>query len=146
LARAGVTGFPARSVHPGGGRWFTEPEVAEIEPLDEQAEQAAASRKRGKLAPLAVGAALLGVVVVFLIRTNNLDDRPTVIQTRERYPVGSCVVVDDVTSTDPHIQEISCNGPNSGRVVAKVELPRPCPLQTVNVVLLRDGQSLCLQR
>ena len=88
----------------------------------------------------------MAVLLVLLARTNNLDDRPSVVQTRERYAPGSCVIVSAGTNGDPQVSEAPCGAANSRKVASKIEFPKSCPSQTVNVVLVPNQMSLCLYR
>jgi len=134
------------------GEWFTaEPEVAEIEPIGDDADDDAKSSSKSRfktwhLGPLAAGAAVLIVVLTLLVRTNNLDDRPNTVQTRERYAPGSCVLVAPLANGDNQVTEVPCTVANNGKVVSRVPFPQPCPLQTHNIALVSEQVSLCLQR
>lgn len=144
----GESGYqPAgRTTNDRSATWLSEPEVAEIEPVDESEDEPEATRWRAwYLGPLAIGAAVLVLVLVLLWRTNNYDDRPNTVQTRERLGEGACVSVSNVDG-EQTAYEVPCSSPNSGKVVAKVEFPKSCPQHTVNVVLIREKVSLCLQR
>jgi hypothetical protein len=141
--------YAGRSVHPGGASWFTEPEVADIEPLDESdlAPKRPIWWRRSKVAPLAIGAAVLSIALFFLWRANNFDaERENVVQTRERFAPGACVSVLTQSDGRQKVDEVSCTLPNAGRVQTSVEFPKPCPLQTINVVLEEQQRSLCLVR
>jgi hypothetical protein len=91
---------------------------------------------------LAVAALLLMVAVVGCLATVTQDPEPTNVETTERFPVGSCVVV----SLDQTIDEAACTRPGARQIVAKEAFPRPCPADTEAVVLLEQDVSLCLPR
>jgi len=121
--------------------------VADIEPLDQDEQPSKKSGFRAwHLGPLAVGGAVLLVVLVLLVRTNDLDGRPNTVQTRERFAPGSCVLVTPTADGDSQVTEVPCTGANNGTVVSRVPFPQPCPFQTHNVALVADQSSLCLRR
>jgi len=66
------------------------------------------------------------------------------VQTKERFAQGSCVIVTFDGAGDKVAEEVPCTGRSSGRVVARVDFPRPCPLGTVAVPFPADKLSLCL--
>ncbi|MBI2705698.1 MAG: J domain-containing protein [Actinobacteria bacterium] len=142
----------ARTFRPGAGdrfdgtSWFSEPEVADVEPLDEATDEPAtqARRQRWHLGPLAIGGVVLIAVLVLLLRTNNYDDRPNTVQTRERFAPGVCVLVVPGENGEARPTEVPCSAPRTGKVRLKVEFPRQCPMQTVNVVIAAEQMSLCL--
>jgi hypothetical protein len=125
--------------------WFTEPEVAEIEPIDETDLATTHRRRTVSLGPLAVGAAILILVLLVLTRIGT-DRADVTIQTRERYPPSSCVSIE--RSDDGHntAAEVPCNGNHTGRVVDKVEPGSSCPPHTEYTALDALDLVLCLQR
>jgi hypothetical protein len=87
---------------------------------------------------IALGSLL--ALVLLLAALAGPGEEPLGVETTERYPVGSCVVVDD----DDEPSEVACDGPNTGTVQDKVNFPRPCPSGTVAIVLTNEQLSLCL--
>jgi hypothetical protein len=123
--------------------WFAEPEVADVEPLDERAD--VPRKHKLKVGPLAVGAGLLIVVLLALSRINT-DSADVTIQTRERFPAGACV---DITRGDDgqnSATEVPCGGPHTGQVVSKVDVGQTCTPHTEYTELEPLGVVLCLKR
>jgi hypothetical protein len=127
----------------GGTVWFTEPEVADIEPLDEHDDQP--KRRRTAVGPLAIGAVALILVLIVLSRINN-DRADVTIQTRERYPRGSCVDLQHVDETHTTATEVPCSGQHDGQVVDKVDIGSTCTPHTEYTELDSLGIVLCLKR
>jgi curved DNA-binding protein CbpA len=123
--------------------WFAEPEVADIEPLDEK--EAAPRKHKLGLGPLAVGAALLIVFLIALSRINT-DSADVTIQTRERFPAGACVDVTKGDDGQSSATEVPCSGPHTGQVVSKVDVGQTCTPHTEYTELEPLGVVLCLKR
>jgi hypothetical protein len=126
-----------------GTAWFTEPEVADIEPLDDTDD--VPRKRRLGVGPLAIGAVALIFVLIVLSRINT-DRADVTIQTRERYPRGSCVDIQRVDETHITATEVPCGGPYYGQVVDKVDIGSTCTPHTEYTELDSFGIVLCLKR
>jgi hypothetical protein len=101
-----------------------------------------AGRHRGRWVPVLIVAVLVLVGLVLAVSTSSRHagqvDEP-VVRTN-RYAVGSCVAV----QPGPVVLVVPCDGPNSGRVAATTDYPRPCPSGTETVSVVADQVSVCL--
>jgi len=83
----------------------------------------------------------LALAALSASRRSSPVDQPVVVT--NRYPIGSCVAVAPGTS-GPSVEVVSCGEPNSGRVAATTDYPRPCPAGTETVSLVAEQLSVCL--
>ena len=83
-------------------------------------------------------AAGVAVAVRMAAHRSAPSDEP-VVRTN-RYEVGSCVTI----SPGPMVSILSCGRPNSGRVKATTDYPRPCPSGTETVSVVAEQVSVCL--
>jgi hypothetical protein len=90
---------------------------------------------------LVVVALVVMVAVVGCLAAVTSDPSPTNIETTERFPVGSCVLV----GQDQVITESSCRTVGARRVVGREAFPKPCPTGTEALVMLAEDESLCVQ-
>lgn len=103
---------------------------------------------------LVVTAALMGVVLLIALAVAwSVSGAPesVVVRTREKYAVGTCVLVtpsEDQDAGSVAIEEVPCTGPGprSGKVQAKVPLPLTCPRGSAAIVLPADELSLCVAK
>lgn len=140
----GVADRSAASTPPAAAPYErVEPEVADVEPVRPAAAPAATRGWFRQFLPVLV---ILGTLVVVLVATAYASTRPkdVSVQTKERFAAGSCVIVTFDAAGEKVADEVPCSGRTSGRVVAKVDFPRPCPLGTVAVPFPADKVSLCL--
>ena len=117
--------------------------MADVEPVRPAAAPASTRGWFRQFLPVLV---ILGTLVVVLVATAYASTRPkdVSVQTKERFAAGSCVIVTFDAAGEKVADEVPCSGRTSGRVVAKVDFPRPCPLGTVAVPFPADKVSLCL--
>jgi hypothetical protein len=116
--------------------------VPELEPEIEAAPTVVQRRRWTSHGPVLVVIALVFLVaVVGCLAAVSSDPPPTNIQTTQRFPVGSCVTV----RQDETVTEASCRLAGAQRVVGREAFPRPCPGDTVAVLLLDENASLCVQ-
>jgi hypothetical protein len=105
----------------------------------------AAGPRRGRWIPVAIVVVLvvagLAVAAVTTSRRTARVDEP-VVQTN-RYEIGSCVAVGP-GADGPAVAVVSCAEPNSGRVAATTDYPRPCPGGTETVTVVAEQVSVCL--
>lgn len=120
-----------------------EPEVADVEPVTTSAPASTTGWFRQFLPVLVI----LGLLVVVLVATAYASSRPrdVNVQTRERFAPGTCVLVSLDEAGRQTVDEVDCIGRNSGRVVAKVDQPRPCPATSAYVAVPGETVALCLQ-
>jgi hypothetical protein len=90
---------------------------------------------------LALVAAGIGLAVV--TTSNRSGSPPEPVVRTNRYEVGSCVAVQPGPA-GPVVSVVSCGLPNSGRVAATTDYPRPCPAGTDAVALVDEQVSVCL--
>ena len=100
-------------------------------------------RRLGRWAPVLVIVVLVVVIAGLAINASYKPSTPAPpgveLQT-EQYQVGSCVVV----IAGPNAVKVPCDEPNSGRVSATTDYPRPCPPETTTVALVSRQITLCL--
>jgi hypothetical protein len=135
-ARAGAATTDRRFVRP-------EPEVADVEPVTASAPATTSGWFRQFLPVLVVLGVLVAVLVGFAFATSR--PRDVSVQTKERFAPGTCVLVSLDEAGRQVVDEVDCIGRNSGRVVAKVDQPRPCPANSANVAVPGEKVALCLQ-
>lgn len=100
------------------------------------------SRRRGRWVPVLIVAVLVAAGVAVAVRMAAHRSAPSdepVVRTN-RYEVGSCVTI----SPGPMVSILSCGRPNSGRVKATTDYPRPCPSGTETVSVVAEQVSVCL--
>lgn len=135
---------PSRSAAATDRRFVRpEPEVADIEPVTSSAPASTTGWFRQFLPVLVV----LGLLVVVLVGIAYATSRPrdVNVQTKERFAPGTCVLVSLDEAGRQAVDEVDCIGRNSGRVVAKVDQPRPCPPNSAYVAVPGEKVALCLQ-
>lgn len=120
-----------------------EPEVADVEPVTSSA-PAPTTGWFWQFLPVLV---ILGLLAVVLVVTAYAASRPrdVNVQTKERFAPGTCVLVSLDEAGRQAVDEVDCIGRNSGRVVAKVDQPRPCPANSAYVAVPGEKVALCLQ-
>jgi DnaJ domain len=117
--------------------------VPDLEPEVEAQPTVVQKRRWTSHGPVLVVIALvLLVAIAGCIATVSSDPAPTKFETTERFPVGSCVVVQQ----DDTVTEASCRLVGARRVVGREPFPRPCPTGTEAIVLIEEDSSLCVQR
>lgn len=89
-------------------------------------------------------AVLLAIVILSAYATSR-DDDPSQTSTTSSVPpvTGSCVAISP-SPTGLLAEAVDCTGPNSGRVVAIVDTPRPCPSGTTARELADHRTTLCV--
>jgi hypothetical protein len=117
--------------------------VPDLEPeIEDRPTVVRAPRRRwARHAPVIVAgllAALVGVVGCLAAVTGESD--PTEVETTDRFPVGSCIVV----AQDLTVTEAPCSRPTAVQVLGREPFPKPCPAGTRAVVLLERDESLCV--
>jgi len=116
--------------------------VPELEPEVEAQPTVVPRRRWTAHGPVLVVVALvLLVAVVGCIAAVSSDPAPTNIETTERFPIGSCIVV----TQEQEVTEASCRLVGARRVVGREGFPRPCPSGTEAVLLLDNDESLCVE-
>ncbi len=100
---------------------------------------------------LVVVLVVIAVVAAILVAWGSQPPDAVEVRTREKYAVGTCVLVIPGDPNDPGsvtVQEVACSGTGarSGRVVAKVKVPLPCPKDSAAVVLPDEAVSVCITR
>jgi hypothetical protein len=115
--------------------------VPELEP-EIEAEPTVVRRRNwtGHLPALVVVALVVLVAVVGCLAAVTSEPEPTNIETTERFPDGTCVVV----GQDQVVTESSCRTVGARRVVGREAFPKPCPTGTEALVILAEDQSLCV--
>ena len=146
--------------------------LSEREPADERDDTGSGCA----IALVVLGVAIAGTVVVAVIAamlTANTEPSSVEVRTQERFAVGTCVLIAPApadgsgSGSDPvggtgsatavgalgangpvTIEDVPCTGtgPRSGKVVAKVKVPLPCPSNSAAVVLITEDRSLCVAR
>jgi hypothetical protein len=143
-----ATEAPPHSPHIGAaytpratGISFRPTGVPELEP-EVEAEPTVVHRRSwtGHLPALVVVALVVLVAVVGCLAAVTSDPAPTNIETTERFPVGTCVIV----GQDQVVAESSCRLVGARRVVGREAFPKPCPTGTEALVLLSEDESLCV--
>jgi len=115
-----------------------------VVPVRDESVPAAGRRPAGfaRWAPLLIVGLLLvgGLIVAISVssRRSSPIDQPEL--RTNRYEIGSCVVV----TPGPQVVGVSCDLPNSGRVAATTDYPRPCPAGTQTVSIVVERLSVCL--
>ena len=101
------------------------------------------SRRLGRWAPVLVIVGLVVVIAALAINASRQPSSPAPpgvqLQT-EQFQVGSCVVV----LAGPDAVTVPCDEPNSGKISATTDYPRPCPPATTTVALVARQITLCL--
>ena len=82
--------------------------------------------------------ALVGMVSCLAAVTDTTD--PTEVETTDRFPVGSCIVI----GQDLVVAETPCGRPGALEVLGREPFPKSCPAGTRAVVLLERNESLCV--
>jgi hypothetical protein len=110
--------------------------------VDPRAETAPRHRGWRLWAPVLVVVALVvGILVATAYARRSGSDAPTEPEVHTtRFSVGDCVAV----RPGPTVEGVPCDQPNTGRVVATTDYPRPCPSGTITVSLVEQQLSLCL--
>jgi len=99
-------------------------------------------RRRGRWAPLLIVAVLVvaGIVVAVSASSKRSARIEEPVVRTNRYEVGSCVAV----QPGPTVQVVPCDQPNTGKVAATTDYPRPCPAGTDTVSVVAEQLSVCL--
>lgn len=82
--------------------------------------------------------AVLAVLVLLAVLLGVLTAEPG--EDVEPFSVGSCVSV----STSGAVSSVDCDGPNTGRIVSRVDFPQVCPSGTTALPVPSRQLSLCL--
>jgi hypothetical protein len=132
----GIDPSSVRLVGPPAGVPDLEPEI--------EGRPTVATRTRSRWArhgPVIVVAVLASLVaVVSCIATVADTSDPTEVETTDRFPVGSCIVI----AQDQTVTEAPCTRPGALQVLGREPFPKACPAGTRAVVLLERDESLCV--
>jgi hypothetical protein len=143
LVGVGAAAIPAYD-YGGTSALFQEPEVAEIEPADdEEAVPRTRAERMWASAPMLLGGFVLFSLIVLAAVASRTDDAVDV-QTQERLAKNACVVVIG-DETQPDVREVPCSAPHDGKVVSKVDIPQACPISTRNILLPAIEKSVCIR-
>jgi hypothetical protein len=117
--------------------------VPDLEPEIEGRPTVAARRRsrwvrHGPVIVVAVLASLVGVVSCIASVADRSD--PTEVETTDRFPVGSCIVI----AQDLTVTEALCTRPDALQVLGREPFPKACPAGMRAVVLLERDESLCV--
>lgn len=116
--------------------------VPDLEPEVEGAPTVVRHRRWSAYGPvIVVGALVLVIAMVLALATLGAGPDPENVETTERFPAGSCVVVTDSRI----IEEAVCGSPGAVLVVGRADFPSPCPSKTAAVVMIELNQSLCVE-
>lgn len=121
----------------------------DLPPLEPDLPVSATTHTVLRFAPVAVLALVLLVILIVSAYASSDTDRP--LETTERAPVGSCVVLgpmpddpDEAATARPELIEVDCARSGASRVVAKVSINRPCPAGTSAYPVSAEALSVCL--
>ncbi|MCX7620339.1 MAG: J domain-containing protein [Acidimicrobiales bacterium] len=106
----------------------------------------------GSAPPMRFGPVVFGIVLIACLLIvafiagvpNSTTDDELQVETRERFAIGSCVVVSPSEVGLVPI-EVPCSTSGASRIVSRVDYPRPCPLGTTLVRIPGEQLALCLQ-
>lgn len=116
--------------------------VPELEPEVEAQPTVVQKRRWATHGPVLVVVALVILLsVVGCIAAVSGGPAPTNVETTERFPVGSCIIL----TQDQVVTEASCRLVGARRVVGREAFPRPCATGTEAVLLVESDESLCVE-
>jgi hypothetical protein len=123
------------------------PTAAEQAPFPNATGDAADAAPPLRLGPVIFGVVLIAclLLVAFVAGVpRSSSENEMRVETRERFAVGSCVLVAP-SEVGLLPVEVPCSTPDASRVVSRVDFPRPCPLGTTLVRVPGENIGLCLQ-
>jgi curved DNA-binding protein CbpA len=144
LARGGAPGGTRQAGRAAAAAAPDQPDlgVPPLEPEVEGAPTVVRRRRWGAHAPLIVVALLVVLVaVVGCLATITSGPAPEGVETTERFPVGSCVLV----GADATVSEVACGEVGALLVIAREPFPRPCPSGSAAVLVREQDTSLCIK-